>query len=77
MYCKSFEDLTTATNILVLIVAKCIVNIEIEGDKVTFIPVLIVAKCIVNSIIRKGSKTLVLGINSSKVYCKWAKIYDI
>ena len=48
MYCKWSICGTYKLSKIVLIVAKCIVNINIEGDRVTFVPVLIVAKCIVN-----------------------------
>ena len=55
----------------VLIVAKCIVNmdyIHIINDSQA---VLIVAKCIVNFVIADFSAIEARGINSSKVYCKY------
>ena len=57
--------------VVVLIVAKCIVNLYIAFAK-EFDPfVLIVAKCIVNSLHASLSFAVASGINSSKVYCKY------
>ena len=48
MYCKLFSSSLTASNIAVLIVAKCIVNLKGIGQTISQAFVLIVAKCIVN-----------------------------
>ena len=58
------------TDILVLIVAKCIVNIFEVQQKLAEVVVLIVAKCIVNEGKIQQAKNLWGSINSSKVYCK-------
>ena len=54
----------------VLIVAKCIVNQEMQEALDIGLKVLIVAKCIVNVFETPRLTTISLGINSSKVYCK-------
>ena len=54
----------------VLIVAKCIVNLEISGAEILIRDVLIVAKCIVNEAGTARTSFPFAGINSSKVYCK-------
>ena len=56
---------------MVLIVAKCIVNIFLFSIYFSIPLVLIVAKCIVNFENSVGSFPRELGINSSKVYCKY------
>ena len=48
MYCKFISAIDTIFPMLVLIVAKCIVNTKISTPNSSKIPVLIVAKCIVN-----------------------------
>ena len=58
--------------IIVLIVAKCIVNKWFLAENVTGLKVLIVAKCIVNFSITLYRKIDCRCINSSKVYCKFA-----
>ena len=56
---------------VVLIVAKCIVNKNNKLKRTFYSPVLIVAKCIVNNgVLIQGNK-IKIGINSSKVYCKY------
>ena len=55
---------------LVLIVAKCIVNLNGTKREVIMSRVLIVAKCIVNCVIVESGFITNKGINSSKVYCK-------
>ena len=70
MYCKYFEALEKFLSLLVLIVAKCIVNSKnfiIISDVSS---VLIVAKCIVNKEKNILHFKIDGGINSSKVYCK-------
>ena len=54
----------------VLIVAKCIVNINIYNEGIEDYEVLIVAKCIVNRRNVLSSRNCFKSINSSKVYCK-------
>ena len=49
MYCKSLSKKITSTKQAVLIVAKCIVNVEEGAKKANSAMVLIVAKCIVNN----------------------------
>ena len=71
MYCKLNLTNLVIMYMRVLIVAKCIVN----GDKIQVkigseCYVLIVAKCIVNNV-NFDELVHALGINSSKVYCKW------
>ena len=72
MYCKYFFEHFFHIFTIVLIVAKCIVNvcpcIHIYLSSV----VLIVAKCIVNIFTNKMLAGDVVGINSSKVYCKYS-----
>ena len=58
--------------VFVLIVAKCIVNADFRKLVSSAYAVLIVAKCIVNLIDKTIFSTLLIGINSSKVYCKCA-----
>ena len=70
MYCKCIFRKLSKFGIIVLIVAKCIVNGLLNQDYLIILLVLIVAKCIVN---RRKIGFLVdsqEGINSSKVYCK-------
>ena len=55
---------------MVLIVAKCIVNILVTEKADGVLVVLIVAKCIVNKDTNGIKKNNVTRINSSKVYCK-------
>ena len=48
MYCKFLHILSDRNSLLVLIVAKCIVNVYGKNGQLNMIHVLIVAKCIVN-----------------------------
>ena len=59
---------------MVLIVAKCIVNAAFNLLKVVKIVVLIVAKCIVNFSKTGFWYSISESINSSKVYCKLATL---
>ena len=58
---------------MVLIVAKCIVNMTAFIPPTKLSKVLIVAKCIVNQIFQILLFLHLLCINSSKVYCKCPK----
>ena len=49
MYCKFPKSSITNNNSIVLIVAKCIVNLNLPSVDIYYHKVLIVAKCIVNS----------------------------
>ena len=55
---------------MVLIVAKCIVNLSDYSYRLVCLMVLIVAKCIVNFLDFPDFEVFPLRINSSKVYCK-------
>ena len=71
MYCKwLFPEIREGWKV-VLIVAKCIVNVLSVAAVVGFTKVLIVAKCIVNGSIDVFISYGDLCINSSKVYCKF------
>ena len=72
VYCKSYWQMKTFYETVVLIVAKCIVNKWFLAENVTGLKVLIVAKCIVNFSITLYRKIDCRCINSSKVYCKFA-----
>ena len=71
MYCKFFIFGFYQQLYVVLIVAKCIVNVEKNNRCKYKIYVLIVAKCIVNFHI------IYLCINSSKVYCKFSYFFSV
>ena len=62
MYCKCTFTLLFSAFVLVLIVAKCIVNNYQKVENITESNVLIVAKCIVNHdfMIVQGLRTAVL-----------------
>ena len=49
MYCKFLQVLQEKLKNEVLIVAKCIVNLESNNSNIALFLVLIVAKCIVNT----------------------------
>ena len=68
-------SISLLNKLIVLIVAKCIVNLRLHMLPGFSWTVLIVAKCIVNKIDYATVTTEQLGINSSKVYCKWGKTW--
>ena len=70
MYCKYGKRKKRKGIKIVLIVAKCIVNVVVDLGGKKVVKVLIVAKCIVNLATPESLSTFVGGINSSKVYCK-------
>ena len=77
VYCKwKYEIYFSPPFLYVLIVAKCIVNINIYNEGIEDYEVLIVAKCIVNievfSEVGKFIKVLIVAkciVNSKKINC--------
>ena len=66
MYCKLYWYAPFNSNIIVLIVAKCIVNSAFISSYLLKASVLIVAKCIVNT----GQKILFRGLDDVLIVAK-------